>query len=70
MAHYDGVGTEEGVCTMIQRIQELGLGYPEGRLELQLIGGFPDSRQYSEELFYNLMRKYNLLFKSISDLFK
>jgi hypothetical protein len=42
---------------MVHRVQELALGYPEGRLELQLIGGYSDSRNYSEELFYNIMRK-------------
>lgn len=42
---------------MVQRVQELALGYPEGRIELQLIGGFSDSRHYSDELFYNVMSK-------------
>lgn len=42
---------------MVHRVQELALGYPEGRLELQLVGGYSDSRNYSEELFYNIMRK-------------
>jgi hypothetical protein len=55
LAHLDGSGTDEAVCTMVQRVQELALGYPEGRIELQLIGGFSDARHYSEELFYNVM---------------
>ncbi|XP_075224228.1 N-terminal amidohydrolase 1 [Lycorma delicatula] len=59
LAHFDGVGTEEGIFNMVQRIQELGVGYPEGRLQLQLIGGFSDSRHYSEELFYNLMTEFH-----------
>lgn len=42
---------------VVHRVQELALGYPEGRLELQLVGGYSDSRNYSEELFYNIMRK-------------
>jgi hypothetical protein len=42
---------------MVHRVQELALGYAEGRLELQLVGGYSDSRNYSEELFYNIMRK-------------
>ncbi|KAF4522941.1 hypothetical protein B566_EDAN012636 [Ephemera danica] len=37
MAHLDGSGVDECVLTMVQRVQELSLGYPEGRLELQLI---------------------------------
>lgn len=49
---------DEAVCTMIQRVQELALGYPEGRIELQLVGGFNDAHHYSEELFYNIMSEY------------
>lgn len=44
---------------MVQRVQELALGYPEGRIELQLIGGFSDPRHYSDEIFYNVMSKYS-----------
>jgi protein N-terminal asparagine amidohydrolase len=55
----DGSGTDEAVCTMVQRVQELALGYPEGRIELQLIGGFSDARHYSEELFYNVMTSFH-----------
>lgn len=45
---------------MVARVQELALGYPEGRIELQLIGGYkdPTGRGYAEDLFYNIMRKY------------
>lgn len=57
LAHLDGSGTDEAVCTMVQRVQELALGYPEGRIELQLIGGFSDPRHYSDEIFYNVMSK-------------
>lgn len=58
MAHFDGAGTEEGVLNLVHRVQELAMsGYPEGRYELSLIGGFSDSHNYSEELFYNLMRE-------------
>ena len=42
---------------MVSRVQELALGYPEGRIELQLIGGFRDQQGYSEDLFSNIMRK-------------
>lgn len=59
LAHLDGSGTDEAVCTMVQRVQELALGYPEGRIELQLIGGFSDPRHYSDEIFYNVMSKDN-----------
>lgn len=59
IAHLDGVGTEEGVQSMVQRVQQLAIGYPEGRLELQMIGGFTNNRRnYSEELFGSIMREY------------
>lgn len=45
---------------MIQRVTELALGFPEGRLELQLVGGYSDPRNYSEELFCNILCKYFL----------
>lgn len=46
---------------MVARVQDLALGYPEGRIELQLIGGYkdgPGARGYAEDLFYNIMRKF------------
>jgi len=55
LAHLDGSGTEDAAAAMIQRVTELALGYPEGRLELQLVGGYSDPRNYSEELFYNIL---------------
>lgn len=58
LAHLDGSGIDEAVCTMIQRVQELALGYPEGRIELQLVGGFTDARSYSEDIFFSVMSKY------------
>jgi protein N-terminal asparagine amidohydrolase len=64
VAHLDGAGTDEGIMNMVHRVQELALGYPEGRLELQLVGGYSDSRNYSEELFYNIMRKLFFLCNS------
>lgn len=57
MAHLDGYGTDEAVTTMVTRVQEISLGYPEGRIELQLIGGFRDQQGYSEDLFSNIMRE-------------
>lgn len=57
VAHLDGAGTEDAAATMIQRVTELALGYPEGRLELQLVGGYSDPRNYSEGLFCNIMCK-------------
>lgn len=58
ISHMDGACVEEGVQTMVQRVQELAVGYPEGRLELQLIGGFTYNRgNYGEELFSSIMRE-------------
>lgn len=65
LAHLDGSGTEDAAAAMIQRVTELALGYPEGRLELQLVGGYSDPRNYSEELFYNILCTW----KYISDAF-
>ena len=59
LAHLDGNGTDEAVSTMVARVQELALGYPEGRIELQLIGGFRDQQGFAEDLFNNIMRKLN-----------
>lgn len=41
----------------VSRVNELALGYPEGRIELQLIGGYRDQQGYAEDLFSNIMRK-------------
>lgn len=58
LAHLDGNGTDEAVSTMVHRVQNLAFGYPEGRIELQLIGGYRDQPGgYAEDLFYNIMRK-------------
>lgn len=57
MAHFDGSGTDEGVINMVHRVQELA--YTEGRFELQIVGGFSDSRNYSEELFNGLMYAFH-----------
>lgn len=59
LAHLDGAGTEDAAVAMIQRVTELTLGYPEGRLELQLVGGYSDPRNYSEELFYTILSAFH-----------
>lgn len=59
LAHFDGSGTDEAVCTMVQRVQELALGYPEGRIELQMVGGYTDAHHFSEELFYSIMTAFH-----------
>lgn len=43
---------------MVDRVQNLALGYPEGRIEVQLIGGYKDQQSYAEDLFFNIMREY------------
>ncbi|TMW42308.1 hypothetical protein DOY81_012612 [Sarcophaga bullata] len=59
LAHFDGTGIDEAVCTMVARVQELALGYPEGRIELQLIGGYRDPQSYGEEVFFNIMQSFH-----------
>ncbi|CAL1679997.1 unnamed protein product [Lasius platythorax] len=59
LAHLDGSGTEDAAVAMIQRVTELSpIGY-EGRLELQLVGGYSDPRNYSEELFYTILSAFH-----------
>lgn len=57
LAHFDGNGIDDAVATMIDRVQNLALGYAEGRIELQLIGGYKDPQGYAEDLFSGIMRK-------------
>jgi protein N-terminal asparagine amidohydrolase len=44
---------------MISKIQELSMGYPEGRIELQLIGGYRDTQSYGEDLFFKIMQAFH-----------
>lgn len=62
LAHFDGNGMDEAVSIMVSRVQNLALGYPEGRLELQMIGGYKDQQSYAEDLFVSIMRKYKCIF--------
>jgi len=61
-AHLDGSCTEECVINMVHRIQELSMGFPDGRLEMSLIGGFQHVLRYSEQVFYSLMGKRGEIF--------
>lgn len=54
----DGSDVDEAVVNMVQRVQDLAISYPEGRIELQIIGGYSDPHHYSEELFFNIMCKF------------
>ncbi|KAG4073688.1 hypothetical protein HA402_000912 [Bradysia odoriphaga] len=59
LAHLDGNGIDEAVSTMVDRVQNLALGYPEGRIEVQLIGGYKDQQSYAEDLFFNIMQSFH-----------
>ncbi|KAH8400894.1 hypothetical protein KR009_001676 [Drosophila setifemur] len=59
LAHFDGSGVDEAVCNMVSRVQELAVGYPEGRIELQLIGGYRDANNYGEEVFFSIMQSFH-----------
>ncbi|KAL7288143.1 protein N-terminal asparagine amidohydrolase [Trichogramma pretiosum] len=61
LSHLDGSGTEQAVCHMIARVSELSIGFPEGRIELQLIGGYADPRNYSEQLFHSILSCFHKL---------
>jgi protein N-terminal asparagine amidohydrolase len=60
LAHFDGSALdklEHNVENMIKRIEEvnMSLALTEGHFQLHLIGGFNDSRGYSEELALQLL---------------
>lgn len=57
LAHLDGSCTEECVMSMVHKVQGLSVGV-QGRLELHMVGGFSDLHNYSEDLFFGIMRKY------------
>jgi len=59
LAHFDGGALEEAASNMTRRIQELSMGYTEGRLEIHIIGGFQDSRGCSEELSLSLLHAFH-----------
>lgn len=61
LAHLDGADQENGVSQLISRVQEVSLGYPSGRLELHLLGGFMDSRDYSEHLVIHILREFLII---------
>ena len=48
---------EEGLTTLIERVQSLSYHY-DGRLELHVLGGFADSKGVSHQLSIALLRKY------------
>ncbi|XP_066159261.1 protein N-terminal asparagine amidohydrolase-like [Euwallacea fornicatus] len=59
LAHLDCAGIDEAVSAMIQRVQDLALGFPEGRIEVQLVGGYSDPNNYSEEIFFSIMTSFH-----------
>ena len=60
MCHLDRV-YEEGLTTMIQRVQSLSYHY-EGRMELHVIGGFADTKGISHPLSIQILRELTELF--------
>lgn len=58
LAHLDGCGVDEAVDKMVTRVQELSMGYCEGRIELQMIGGYKDPNGHGEELFYTITQAF------------
>lgn len=76
MAHVDGADQESGITPLLARIQEVSQHsqtYPNGRIELHLVGGYMDPRGYSERLVNSLLRKphyssFNRILKLIRSL--
>lgn len=58
LTHLDGYGHQEAVQTILHRLSELSMGYPAGRIQLHLIGGYRDSRGISEELTLSLLNAF------------
>lgn len=46
---------DDGVMHLISRINELSMGYTEGRLELCVVGGFQDARAICEKVTLSLL---------------
>ncbi|XP_054159418.1 protein N-terminal asparagine amidohydrolase-like [Oppia nitens] len=64
LAHFDGSApqsTNKYIENMIKRMEEMNIsvGISDGRFELHLIGGFNDSRHYSEDLVLKLLCAYH-----------
>lgn len=43
---------------MVSSVQELSIGYCEGRIELQMVGGYKDPHGHGEELFYSIIQAF------------
>lgn len=59
LSHLDGCGLLDAASNMARSVQDLSIGYPEGRLELHLIGGFQDPRGFSEELSLSILNAFH-----------
>lgn len=75
MAHVDGADQENGISPLVSRLQEVSQGYPNGRIELHLVGGYLDPRGYSERLVINLLHwfhkeplEFDVVFACIGDM--
>ena len=63
LAHFDGSGPDklvDKIESMVKRVKEVNhsLAVSDGQFELHLIGGFNDSRHYSEELVLSLLSEF------------
>ncbi|CAG0901057.1 unnamed protein product [Cyprideis torosa] len=55
LGHFDTAAHHEGIRMMVQRVQELSIGYPEGRIEATLIGAFSDPKGVSDEVIAGVL---------------
>ena len=70
-AHFDGSDMENLHITienMVKRIKEVNntLAVSDGQLELHLIGGFKDSRHYSDQLVIGLLSKSSSVHRALN----
>ncbi|OCT64075.1 N-terminal asparagine amidase L homeolog isoform X1 [Xenopus laevis] len=75
LAHCDGSDTKNEVAAVLHAVKSLTNNTDEGRLELHLVGGFIDSKQYSQTLsselfsaFDNVLDEVHLLTCCVSEL--
>ncbi|KAE8579726.1 hypothetical protein XENTR_v10024163 [Xenopus tropicalis] len=75
LAHCDGSDTQNEVAAVLRAVKSLTNNTDEGRLELHIVGGFSDSKQYSQKLssellsvFDNVLDEVHLLTYCVSEL--
>lgn len=55
LAHFDGVNVSEAIDRMVKKVAKFSENSLQGAYEFQLIGGYSDPRNYSEDLFRQIV---------------